>query len=66
MINLQERMLPTRRELNPQPPDHQTDMHPTEPPRLAVGENSDFFFQQMSDRKIKKKKKKKKNGVILM
>ena len=35
MINLHKRMLPTQRESNPQPPDHQSDAHPTEPPRLA-------------------------------
>ena len=28
-------MLPTQRESNPQPPDHQSDAHPTEPPRPA-------------------------------
>ena len=33
MINLHERMLQTRRGSNPQPPDHQSDAHPTEPPR---------------------------------
>ena len=33
--NLHERMLPTRRGLNPQPPDHQSDAHPTEPLRLG-------------------------------
>ena len=35
MLNLHERMLPTRRGSNPPPPDHQSDTHPTEPPRLA-------------------------------
>ena len=35
MINLRERMLPTRRGSNPQPPDHQSDAHPTEPPSPA-------------------------------
>ena len=29
-------MLPTQRVSNPQPPDHQSEVHPTEPPRLAV------------------------------
>ena len=29
-------MLQTRQGSNPQPPDHQWDEHPTEPPRLAV------------------------------
>ena len=33
--NLYERMLPTRRRSNPQPPDHQSDTHPTEPLRPA-------------------------------
>ena len=33
MINFHERMLPTRRGSNPQPPDHQSAEHPTEPPR---------------------------------
>ena len=31
MINLTERMLPTRQGSNPQPPDHQLDTHQTEP-----------------------------------
>ena len=31
MINLHDRMLPTQWGLNPQPPDHQSDAHPTEP-----------------------------------
>ena len=31
--NHREKMLPNRRGSNPQPPDHQTDAHPTEPPR---------------------------------
>ena len=31
--NLHERMLPARRGSDPQPPDHQWDAHPTEPPR---------------------------------
>ena len=30
-------MIPTWRGLNQQPPDHQSDAHPTEPPRLAKG-----------------------------
>ena len=34
--NLQERMLPTRRGLNPQPSDHESDAHPTEPPIMLV------------------------------
>ena len=33
--NLHERMLLTRWGLNPQPPDHQSKAHPTEPPRPA-------------------------------
>ena len=36
MINLHETMLPTRRRSNPQPPNHQSDAHPTEPPRPAL------------------------------
>ena len=36
MISLHERMLPSRRGSNPQPPDHQSDEHPTEPPRPAT------------------------------
>ena len=35
MINLHEKMLPTRQRSNPQPPDHQSDAHPTESLRLA-------------------------------
>ena len=35
MINLHETMLPTRRRSNPQPPDHQSDVDPAEPPRPA-------------------------------
>ena len=33
--NLHERILPTQRGLNPLPPDHQSDVHLTEPLRLA-------------------------------
>ena len=33
--NLHERMLPTRQGSNLQPPDHQSDVQPTEPPRPA-------------------------------
>ena len=36
MINLHERILPTRRVSNRQSPDHQSDMHPIEPSRLAI------------------------------
>ena len=35
MIDLHKRILLTRWGLNPQPPDHQSDTHPTEPPRPA-------------------------------
>ena len=35
MINFHERMLPTQRGSNLQPPDHQSDKHPTEQPRPA-------------------------------
>ena len=35
MINLRERIFPTWRGSNSQPPDHQSDAHPTEPPRSA-------------------------------
>ena len=35
MIDLHERMLPTRRESNPQPSDHQSDAQQTEPSRLV-------------------------------
>ena len=35
--NLHKRMLPTRQGLNPQPPDQQSDEHPTEPLRPASG-----------------------------
>ena len=35
MINLHERILSTRRRSNPRPPDHQSDVHSTEPPRPA-------------------------------
>ena len=35
MIKLHERMLPTQLGLNPHPPDHQSDAHPTEPPTPA-------------------------------
>ena len=34
--NLHERMLPTRRGSNPQPPDHQSDAHNTETPWPAI------------------------------
>ena len=33
--NLHEKMLSTRRGSNPQPPEHQSDAHPTQPPRQA-------------------------------
>ena len=36
MINPQEKMLPTRQGSNLQPPDHQSDEYPTDPPRPAV------------------------------
>ena len=36
MISLYERMLPTQQGSSPQPPDHQADTNPTEPPRLAM------------------------------
>ena len=35
MVNLHKRILPVRRWSNPQPPDHQSDTHPTESPRPA-------------------------------
>ena len=52
MISVHERMLPTRRESYPQPPDHQSDEHPVEPPRPAsmqtvraiLSENSGCLF----------------------
>ena len=37
-------MLLTRRGSNPQPPDHQSDAHPTEPPRPAEGCRKDCRF----------------------
>ena len=37
MINLHGRMLPTQWGLNLQPPDHQSNAHPTESLRLALG-----------------------------
>ena len=36
MINLLERMLPAHQGSNPQPPDHQSDVHPTEPPISCI------------------------------
>ena len=36
--NLHERMLPAWRGLNPQPPDHQLEAHPTEPLRPALSD----------------------------
>ena len=47
MINLHERMLPTWRGLNPQPPDHQLDAHPTEPPRLACMQVNSIYNRIM-------------------
>ena len=35
LSNLHERMLPTLRGSNPQPPDHQSDANPNEPERPA-------------------------------
>ena len=43
-LNHHERMLLTRRGSNPQPPDHQSDAHPTEPPRPAEGCRKDCRF----------------------
>ena len=47
-----------------QPPDHQLDAHPTEPPRPATGhlscrtmEMGKFFFREKKNRAIKKKGK---------
>ena len=42
-------MLPTRRGSNPQPPDHQSDANPTEPPRAAgtiIRETTVGFFSR--------------------
>ena len=36
MINLYDRTVPTWQGLNQQPPDHQSDAHPTEPLSLAT------------------------------
>ena len=44
MINLHERILPTRRGPNPKPPDHQSDALLTEPPRPAHFEKVDFLY----------------------
>ena len=44
MIKFHERMLPTRRGSNPRPPNHQSDAHPTKPPRPA---RSNHFKQWM-------------------
>ena len=46
MINLHERMLPTLRGSNPQPPDHQSDAHPTEPPWPAQGKQVSWKVTQ--------------------
>ena len=40
MINLKERMLPTRRESNPQPLNNQSDAHQVEPLRPAFRRSS--------------------------
>ena len=44
-INLHEKILPTRRGSNPQPPDHQSDAHQTEPPRPARKMGLQFNFK---------------------
>ena len=36
MISHQERMLPNQAGIKPMTPDHQSDVHPTEPPRPAI------------------------------
>ena len=41
LSNLQERMLRTQRGSTLQPPDHQSDAHPTDPPRPA---GQDYHF----------------------
>ena len=48
--NLHERMLPTRRGSNQQlPPDHQSDAHPTEPPRPAGTKRKFRHMRPMTD-----------------
>ena len=53
MINLHERMLPTRRGSNPQPPDHQSDAHPTEPPKpvqcMNGQQRTGWYFAHVKD-----------------
>ena len=50
MINLNERMLPTWRQSNPQPTDNQSKAHPTEPLKPALkhlyGENVEQIIYQ--------------------
>ena len=43
-------MLPTRQGLNTQPPDHQSDTHPTEPPRPAVRHFLTFSSIRIADK----------------
>ena len=39
-------MLPTQPGSNPQPPDHQSDVHPTEPQRPANKSKKKFFVAE--------------------
>ena len=50
MINLHERMLPTRRGSNPQAPGHQSTAHPAEPPRPTRSENIRTFHAPVFSR----------------
>ena len=46
MINLHEKMLPTPWKSNLQYPDHQSDAHPTEPPRPAAYKGSQLMISK--------------------
>ena len=59
--NLHERILPTRQGSNPQSPDHQSETHPTRPPRPAFDERSVQYKWNILERALKPKSKIKKN-----
>ena len=44
-----ERILPTRRGSNPQPPDHQSDAHPTVPPRATPAMIISYYENELDN-----------------
>ena len=68
MINLYEWMLLHPVEIDPQAADHQSDAHPTEPPKLIFTEKHFWKIKKQNKTKRKQthtqKKKKKKQNVV--